>query len=71
MIAYLSLIVCLIGLVVYALATNPKAAEAGRIAYAIHNVITLMVILWEGGLDKNAHIPLDIWFHSRVEHKFQ
>jgi Na+/phosphate symporter len=34
MVAYLSLIVCVIGLVLYFVATNPKASEAGRIAFA-------------------------------------
>ena len=31
---YFSLLVALIGLVVYFVASNPKVAEAGRIAYA-------------------------------------
>lgn len=30
---YLSLLVALIGLLVYALSTNPKVAELGRISY--------------------------------------
>jgi len=30
-----SLIVCIIGALVYALAANPKAAELGRIAYFV------------------------------------
>jgi Na+/phosphate symporter len=34
MIVYLSLLVALIGLVVYAISTNPKAAEIGRLMFA-------------------------------------
>lgn len=33
MIIYLSLLVCVLGAFVYALAANPKAAELGRGAY--------------------------------------
>ena len=33
MTVFLSLLVCIIGLLVYILAANPKAAELGRIAY--------------------------------------
>jgi len=32
---YLALLVSVIGLLVYALSTNPKFAEIGRIAYAM------------------------------------
>jgi Na+/phosphate symporter len=34
MIIYLSLLICIIGLLVYVLATNPKTVELGRIAFA-------------------------------------
>ena len=34
-IALLPLLVCALGLVVYALSSNPKVAEAGRIAYFV------------------------------------
>lgn len=33
MIIYFSLLVCVIGLLMYALCTNPKLAEIGRLAY--------------------------------------
>jgi hypothetical protein len=33
MIVYLSLLIAIIGLITYALAANPKAAEIGRITY--------------------------------------
>ena len=33
MVIYLSLLVCLAGLLCYALATNPKVSELGRIAF--------------------------------------
>jgi SpoU rRNA methylase family enzyme len=35
MIIFLSLLVCVIGLLVYALSSNGKVAEMGRIAYAM------------------------------------
>lgn len=34
MIIYLSLLVCIVGLLMYALCVNPKLAEIGRLAYA-------------------------------------
>lgn len=34
MIIYLSLLVCVVGLLMYALCVNPKLAEIGRLAYA-------------------------------------
>jgi Na+/phosphate symporter len=33
MIVYLALLVCIVGLVVYAISTNAKAAEIGRICF--------------------------------------
>ncbi len=33
-IAYLPLLVCVVGALVYGLASNPKAQELGRLAYA-------------------------------------
>ena len=33
MIIYLSLLVCLIGLLAYALSANPKVAELGRLSF--------------------------------------
>jgi len=44
MVIYLSLLVALIGLVVYAISTNGKAAEAGRIAYFAGLLAFLMQI---------------------------
>lgn len=35
MIIYLSLLVCLIGLLAYALSANPKVAELGRLSFAV------------------------------------
>ena len=34
MVVFLSLLICVIGLLVYALATNGKVVEMGRIAFA-------------------------------------
>lgn len=35
MIIYLSLLVCVVGALAYALSTNPKIAEMGRIAFGV------------------------------------
>lgn len=35
MIQFISLVICIIGVLTYALAQNPKAAEIGRISFAI------------------------------------
>ena len=35
MIIYLSLLVCLIGLLAYALSANPKVAELGRLSFGV------------------------------------
>lgn len=43
LIAYIPLLVALLGLVVYALATNTKVAETGRLAYACGLLVTLFV----------------------------
>ena len=37
----LPLLVALVGLVLYALSTNPKAAEVGRLAYGAGLLVTL------------------------------
>jgi len=37
----LPLLVAVVGLVVYALSTNPKAAEVGRLAFATGLLVTL------------------------------
>jgi len=42
MLIYLPLLVCVVGLVVYALATNPKVQEMGRIAFAFGLLVTLL-----------------------------
>lgn len=34
MVIYLSLLVCIVGALVYALSVNPKMQELGRLAYA-------------------------------------
>jgi len=41
-ISYLPLLVCVVGMLVYALSTNAKAAELGRIAFAFGLLIALM-----------------------------
>ncbi len=45
MIIVLPLLVCLIGLLAYALSSNPKVAELGRLAFACG----LLVTLWSWG----------------------
>ena len=42
MIIFVSLLVCLIGVLMYALDINPKLQEIGRIAYGVG----LLVFLW-------------------------
>ncbi len=42
MIPYLALIVCIVGLLTYALSDNGKVAEAGRIAFAMGLLVTLL-----------------------------
>ena len=44
LIILLPLLVCLVGLVVYALASNPKAAELGRLMFAAGLLVTLLVV---------------------------
>ena len=44
-IAWIALIVCIIGAMTYVLETNPKIQEIGRIAYAFG----LLVTLWHLG----------------------
>lgn len=46
MIAYLPLLVCVIGLVVYALSNNAKVAELGRISFAFGLLVFLLN--WKG-----------------------
>lgn len=41
LIAWLALIVCIIGALAYALSSNPKIAEMGRIAYGVGLGVTL------------------------------
>ena len=45
MIVYLSLLVALIGILMYALCTNPKLAEIGRLMF----VCGLLAFLFSGG----------------------
>jgi hypothetical protein len=39
---YVSLVVSIVGLLIYGFAANPKLAEVGRLAYAVG----LLVFLW-------------------------
>lgn len=39
----LPLLVCVLGLLCYALASSPKASEAGRLAFACGLLVTLLV----------------------------
>ena len=50
MIVYLSLLVSLIGLLMYALCTNPKLAEIGRLMFACG----LLAFLFTGGAMVNV-----------------
>lgn len=43
LIIILPLLVCLVGLLVYALSANPKVAELGRIMFACGLLLTLVV----------------------------
>jgi Na+/phosphate symporter len=43
--AWIALVVCIVGALVYALASNAKAAELGRIAY----FVGLFVTIWHLG----------------------
>jgi hypothetical protein len=38
------LLVCIVGLIVYALSANAKVAELGRLAYAAGLLVTLFVV---------------------------
>mgnify|MGYP001585277591 CR=1 FL=1 len=42
-IAIVPLLVCVIGLLVYALASNTKVAELGRLSFAMGLLVTLLV----------------------------
>jgi hypothetical protein len=42
MTALLSIIVCIVGLLAYAISTNPKVQELGRIAYAMGLLAALL-----------------------------
>lgn len=44
MVIYLSLLVALIGLVAYALATNPKAQEVGRLSFGCGLLAFLLAV---------------------------
>jgi Na+/phosphate symporter len=43
-IAYIPLVMALIGLVVYLVAVNPKAAELGRILFAAGMLVTMLAM---------------------------
>lgn len=43
MIIYFSLLVCVVGALVYALAANPKMVELGRLAYACGLLAFLLI----------------------------
>lgn len=43
MIIYLSLLVCVIGILMYALCVNPKLQEIGRLAYACGLLAFLLI----------------------------
>jgi hypothetical protein len=45
MLIYVSLLVALVGLVVYALASNPKAAEIGRLMFACGLLVFLLTVV--------------------------
>jgi hypothetical protein len=42
MVAFVAVVVALVGAVVYGLASNPKVAELGRIAFAAGLLVTLL-----------------------------
>lgn len=42
MLIYLPQVICLIGLVLYAMASNPKASECGRIMFAFGLLVSLL-----------------------------
>ena len=44
----LPLLVCIVGLLVYVLASNPKVSEMGRIAYGFGLLVTLLVFSTHG-----------------------
>lgn len=44
---YLPLLVCIIGLVIYALTTNAKASELGRIMFAFGLLVSLFQVAGE------------------------
>jgi len=44
LIAWLPLLVAIAGLLLYALANNPKVAEAGRLAFACGLLVTLFAL---------------------------
>ena len=50
MIILLPLLVCIVGLLMYALATNPKLVEIGRIMFWVG----LLVTLWGSGATVDA-----------------
>lgn len=41
---YLSVLVCVIGMLVYALSANPKVAELGRISFAMGLLAFLLTV---------------------------
>ena len=44
MVIYLSLLVCIVGVLMYALSANPKVAELGRISYFAGLLAFLLVV---------------------------
>ncbi len=44
MIAYVALVVALVGMLAYALSTNSKVQELGRVAFAMGLLVTLLVL---------------------------
>lgn len=44
MLIYLSLLVALVGLLVYVLAANPESAELGRLAFAVGLLAFLLTV---------------------------
>jgi hypothetical protein len=45
MLIYLSLLVSLLGLLIYALASSPKAAEVGRLMFACGLLVFLLTVV--------------------------
>ena len=52
MVIYLSLLVALIGVLMYALCANPKLAEVGRLAFGA-GVVAFLLCMCNGGHEVN------------------